>query len=274
MVDDNHNRPEHNRDALIIERDDRGVVSLTLNRPETRNALDESLIRLFSQTLKSLKDDRRVRVVQIRGMGRHFSAGADLEWMRQAHHLGRKENYQDAMRLARLLKGIDSFPVPVITVVQGAAYGGALGLVAASDITLAADSSCFCFSEVRLGLIPAVISPYVIQAMGLRQARRYLLSAEQMSAGQALRLGLIHDYYPLEQLEEQVRLLTDSLLQAGPVAQKEAKSLLREVAGRMIDDDLMGLTAQRIGDIRVSDEAREGLAAFLEKRPPGWRSSL
>ncbi|WP_263322334.1 enoyl-CoA hydratase-related protein [Endozoicomonas sp. Mp262] len=261
---------DNNNDKLIVEHDGNGVVKLILNRQEVNNALDSELINQLNNTLKSLKNDD-TRVIQIRSNGKHFSAGADLNWMKQARFLGRKENYKDAMKLAKLLKRIDRFPAPVITVVQGAAYGGALGLIAASDITLASDSSCFCFSEVRLGLIPAVISPYVLNTMGVRQAKRYFLTGEVMSAEKARELGFAHEIYPLDQLEERVKQVTEFLLMNGPEAQKQAKKLIREIKGKPVDDDLMGLTAKRIADIRVSDEAQEGLEAFLEKRPPGWR---
>ena len=262
----------NNNKKLIIEHDSNGVVRLVLNRPEVKNAFDEELITLLNNALKALKNED-VRVLQLRAAGDHFSAGADLAWMKKAQTLRLKDNYKDALKLAKLLKRLYCFPAPVISVITGAAYGGASGLIAASDLAFASDSSHFCFSEVRLGLIPSVISPYVIRAIGERQARRYFLTAEVFKADLAKTLGLIHDVYSKDQLEPAVQEVTEQLLGCGPKAQRNAKKLIREISNKALDDEVMALTAKRIADIRVTAEAKEGLTAFFEKRRPEWGQS-
>ncbi len=257
---------------LLTDNPRQGVVRLTLNRPNVNNALDEALISELDYALQTL-ERKEVRVLALRACGNHFSAGADIGWMQKAQTLTLKDNYNDALKLARLLKRLSQFPAPVITAVQGAAYGGALGLIAASDITVAADNSRFCFSEVKLGLEPSVISPYVIRAMGARQAQRYFLTAEVFGAAQANALGLVHEICDPEALDKHVDALITHLLKGGPSAHNNVKKMMREVTNRPFSDELMVLTAKRIADIRITEEAREGLSAFFDKRKPEWDAS-
>ncbi|WP_330925382.1 enoyl-CoA hydratase-related protein [Candidatus Sororendozoicomonas aggregata] len=257
---------------LLVNRASHGVVELTLNRPKVNNALDEALISELDHTLQALvREDARVLILRARG--NHFSAGADIGWMQKAQTLTQQENYQDALKLASFLKRLSRFPAPVITAVQGAAYGGALGLIAASDITVAADNSRFCFSEVKLGLIPSVISPYVISAMGARQARRYFLTAEVFDATEANALGLVHQICDLDGLNHHVDTLVSHLLKGGPVAHNNVKKMMGEVTRQPFSDELMALTAKRIAAIRITEEATEGLGAFFDKRKPKWDAS-
>lgn len=257
---------------LIVEHDDNGVVRLILNRPEVKNALDEELISLLGNTLEAL-ESKHVQVLQLRGTGDYFSAGADLSWMQKAQSLDEKDNYYDALKLAKFLHKLSAFPASVVAVINGPAYGGALGMIAASDIVVASESSKFCFSEVKLGLIPAVISPYVIAAIGARQAQRYFLTAETFNSDQAKALGLIHDIFSDDKLEDAVTDITQKLLKSGPQALIEVKKLIQEVHHRELSDHLVEFTAQKIAAIRVSDEAKEGLNAFFNKRKPEWRVS-
>ncbi len=258
-------------DALLQMVDARGVATLTLNRPQLHNAFDDRLIADLTRILEQCGADPAVRVVVLRGAGRSFSAGADLDWMRRMASYGFDENLRDAAGLARLMQVLDRLPKPTIAVVQGAAYGGGVGLVACCDIAIAADSACFCLSEVKLGLIPAVISPYVVAAIGLRQARRYALTAEVMTAAKAEAIGLVHERCAADHLEAAVSAMIDALLLGGPDAQKETKDLLHHVAFKPVDDVLVAETGRRIAVRRSSDEGRDGIMAFLDKRLPSWR---
>ena len=255
---------------LIIETHQSGLASLTLNRPEVGNAFDGELIRELLVALKELKEES-VRMLIIKSSGKHFSAGADLNWMKASKDLSHEENLDDARQLAELLRRLNEFPAPTLAMVQGAVYGGAVGLVATCDIALSSDTARFCLSEVKIGLMPAVISPYVISAIGEKQARRYFLTAEIFSSLQALQFGLIHERCPDSQLEIKAASLCKQILNNSPQALTAAKSLIREVSHRPIDKTLIETTCQRIADIRVTDEAQEGLSAFLEKRTPDWR---
>ncbi|MDD7804803.1 MAG: enoyl-CoA hydratase-related protein [Endozoicomonas sp. (ex Botrylloides leachii)] len=259
-----------NNEKLILERNANGVVQLILNRPEVKNAFDDELIEQLKSTLKSLVKEP-VRLLKIQGSGDHFSAGADLNWMQKAQKLRLKDNYKDALKLGKLLRYLAHFPAPVMAVVKGSAYGGALGMIAASDIVVATQSSQFCFSEVKLGLMPATISPYIIRAIGARQAQRYFLTAEQFNAEQAQHMGLVHEIISDTDLEAKVNQLTQQLMQGGPLAQKEIKKLIREIRYKKLGDQLVALTSKRIADIRITDEAKEGLSAFFDKRHPKWR---
>ena len=211
--------------------------------------------------------------MQLRGNGDYFSAGADLSWMQKAQSLDKKDNYCDTLKLAKLLHKFSTFPAPVIAVINGPAYGGALGMIAASDIVFANQSSLFCFSEVKLGLIPAIISPYIIAAIGARQAQRYFLTAETFHSDQAKALGLVHNIFPHDELEDAVTDITQKLLGSGPQALIEVKKLITEINHRELNDHLVEFTAKKIADIRVADEAKEGLDAFFNKRKPEWRVS-
>jgi methylglutaconyl-CoA hydratase len=247
-----------------------GVASLALARPEVHNAFDEVLVAELTAALTALDADPAVRVVVLRGQGASFCAGGDLNWMRRMAHYGDAENLADANALAGMLKTLARLTKPTLARVHGAAYGGGVGLVACCDIALAAPDAVFALSEARLGLIPATIGPYVIEAIGARAAHRYFLTAERFGAIEALRLGLVHDVVPAAELDGRVDALVRALLQAGPGAQAASKALIHAVAGRPIDDAVIADTAARIAAVRASDEGREGVAAFLDKRPPGW----
>lgn len=257
--------------ALLIETDSRGVAHLVMNRPERHNAFDESLISELTEALFELSADTSIRAVVLRGAGRSFSAGADLEWMRRVADYSEAANREDAAALALLMHTLDGLPKPTLALVQGAAYGGGVGLVACCDIAIAADDAKFALSEVRLGLIPAVISPYVIAAIGPRQARRYFQSAEVIPAARAREIGLVHEVVPAADLAARGELLLATLLEAAPGAQAEAKDLVALCAGRAVDEPLLAETGRRIAARRASGEGREGLSAFLDKRLPAWR---
>lgn len=250
-----------------------GVARLVMNRPDLHNAFDEALIAELTNTLKSLGSDPKVRLVVLAAAGKSFSAGADLDWMRRMASAGETENLADAGRLGGLMRTLAELPKPTIAAVQGAAFGGGVGLVACCDMAVAAEGAQFSLSEVRLGLIPAVISPYVIAAIGARAASRYFLTAERFGAAEALRLGLVHQVVPADGLEAAVAGLVERLLEGGPAAQAAAKTLIANVAGRPLNQALVDYTASRIAAIRATPEAREGITAFLEKRPAGWRKN-
>ncbi len=255
---------------LQTEIDAQGCAILRLNNPEQHNAFDDRLIAGLTAELIRLREDHRVRLVVLAANGKSFSAGADLNWMRRVGDYTLDENVQDALGLAELMRTLNELPKPTIALVHGAAYGGGVGLVAACDIAIGSERASFCLSEVKLGLIPAVISPYVLAAIGERAARRYFLTAERFTAEEALRIGLLHQLVPAEQLEQTCADLCRQLLQNGPHALDEAKELIREVVNRPIDENLIEMTAERIAAIRATDEGREGLNAFLQKRKPYW----
>lgn len=255
----------------IVTEVDSGVGILTLNKAQRHNAFDEQLIAEITAALHELDADPDVRVVVLSSTGRSFCAGADLNWMRAAAGYAPEENLRDANRLAELLATLNELPKPTIARVQGPAYGGGVGLIAACDIAIGSYDAVFALSEVKLGIIPAVISPYVLAAIGERYARRYMLTAERFSAAEAYRIGLLHEIVPGdEQLDEAIAEIVDGLLANGPQAQAECKALIRVVSGQPIDEQTIAETAQRITRVRASAEGREGLAAFLEKRRPNW----
>lgn len=248
--------------------DERGVATLSLMRPDVHNAFDDLMIRQMIQILDSLRENPEVRVLILRSEGKHFSAGADLNWMRSMAAKNYQENLDDAGQLAQLMYQLDQFPKPTIALVQGAAFGGAVGLVACCDIAIAQHRASFCLSEVKIGLIPAAISPYVVKAMGERQARRYFVTAERFSAQTAQGIGLVHEVD--DNLELALEPILKGLLQNGPAATTAAKSLVQLVAYQPITTALIDETSRRIAEIRVSPEGQEGLGAFLDKRQPGW----
>ena len=257
-------------DTVLTEVDG-GIGIITLNRPERHNVFDDALIAALTAALQDMEADSAVRVVVLSAAGKSFCAGADLEWMKRAAVYSEAENFGDAMALAMLLRTLNEHAKPTVARVQGPAYGGGVGLIAACDIALATYDAQFALAEVKLGLIPAVISPYVIGAMGARRARRYMLTAERFSASEAYRIGLLHEIVPDEEaLDESVGEIADALLACGPNAQAECKDLIRAVADRPIDEDVIDDTARRIASVRASEEGREGVAAFLEKRAPAW----
>jgi methylglutaconyl-CoA hydratase len=250
------------------------VALVALARPDLHNAFDETLIAELTRALQALDADAAVRAVVILGQGRSFCAGADLNWMKRMAGYGRAENLADANALAAMLKTLNLLSKPTIARVHGSVFGGGVGLVACCDIAFAAHDATFSLSETKLGLVPATIGPYVVEAIGARQARRYFLSAERFTAAEAFRIGLVHDLCPLDELDGRINELLGALLLAGPQAQTEAKALIRAVAGRPIDDAVIADTAARIARVRASPQGREGVAAFLEKRAPAWVPAL
>jgi methylglutaconyl-CoA hydratase len=257
-------------DAVLVAID-QGRATVTLNRPELHNAFDDALIGELTATLEKLGQDAKVRVIVLAGAGKSFSAGGDLNWMKRMAGYSFEENLADAKALAGLMRTLDMLPKPTIARIQGAAYGGGVGLVAACDMAVASEHASFCLSEVKLGLIPAAISPYVAKAMGARSARRYWLTAERFGAAEALRLGLLHSVVKAEDLDAGVDALVAALIANGPEAIASCKDLIAAVAGRPVSEDLIADTARRIAERRSSPEGREGVGAFLEKRKPSWQ---
>jgi methylglutaconyl-CoA hydratase len=247
-----------------------GVATLWLNRPEVRNAFDERLIAALADAMHTLASDEAVRVVVIAGRGTAFCAGADLNWMARMAGFSPAENCADAEKLARMLQVIYEFPKPAIARIQGDCFAGGIGLVAACDLAVAVTGARFCFSEVRIGLIPATIAPHAIRAMGPRAAARYMLSGERFDAAAAERMGLVHAVVDAARLDEEVATLVAALMAGGPHALAQTKRLIREVADRTLDDALIRDTAARIAAARASEEGREGVAAMLGKRKPRW----
>lgn len=247
-----------------------GVAVIWLNRPAARNAMNAELIAELTDAVGTAADDPDVRAIVLAGRGTAFCAGADLNWMKQAAGYGPAENEADALKLAQLLRRIAEAPKPTLARVHGPAYAGGLGLVTACDIAVASFDATFCLTEVRIGLIPATISPYVMRAMGPRIASRYFLTAEVLEAGDGYRLGLVQELVPAEALDDAVNEMLGHLLQGGPQALAQTKQLIRDVDGRPVDDALALDTARRIAGIRSSEEGREGIASFLEKRKPRW----
>ncbi|HYP58409.1 MAG TPA: enoyl-CoA hydratase/isomerase family protein [Beijerinckia sp.] len=247
-----------------------GTASVIMNRPEVHNAFNDAVIAELTEALRDLGNDPRVRIVLLKGAGESFCAGAEVAWMQKAAAFTQEQNFTDALALAELLRTLDQLPKPTIAVVQGPAFGGGVGLVAACDIALAATSASFCLSEVKLGLIPSVISPYVIAGIGERASRRYFLTAERFCARDAYRLGLVHEVVPDDELKERSHIFAEQLQTGGPQAQAAVKELIREIAHRPVDQTLIEETARRIALQRASEEGREGISAFLGKRKPAW----
>ncbi|MEE4174807.1 MAG: enoyl-CoA hydratase-related protein [Xanthomonadales bacterium] len=249
-----------------------GTLTLTLNRPEVHNAFDGELISGLTSQLQVAGNDPETRVVVLTGHGASFSAGADLNWMRSMLGASEKTNEHDALQLARLLRTLNYLPVPTVARVNGAAIGGGLGLVACCDIAVASDTAVFALSEARLGLAPAIISPYVFRRIGESQARRFFLTGERFDAEHARRLGLVHDVVDPENLDEAVEGLCDAIRRGGPQGVAESKKLVFHAAGHSADRqlELDQATARLIARLRISAEGQEGMRAFLEKRPPGW----
>jgi methylglutaconyl-CoA hydratase len=255
-----------------VDRRAGGVLWLTLDRPEIHNAFDDRLIAELTAELARLGADDAVRVLVLTGAGRSFSAGADLNWMRRTASYGEADNLADARALAKLMQTLNELPQPTVARVNGAALGGGTGLVACCDIVVASEQAVFGTTEVRLGLIPAVIGPYVLAAIGPRHARRLMLTGERISAVEAARLGLVHEVVAAEQLDLTVERIVGELLKSGPGAIAAAKRLIRDLSGRPIEPSLIDATAQRIAALRATSEAREGVGAFLQKRAPAWLS--
>ncbi|PMR68493.1 enoyl-CoA hydratase/isomerase family protein [Halomonas heilongjiangensis] len=253
--------------------DDRGVARLTLNRPEVHNAFDDSLISELNAHLDRLREAAgrgEVRVVVLGSEGKSFSAGADLGWMKRMVEYDVEDNLADSRKLSQLMHGLDTLPCPTVCRVQGAAFGGAVGLAACCDIVIASEKARFCLSEVKIGLSPAVISPYVQRTLGPRQMRRYALSAEVLDAATGLGLGLVHRVVGHDDLDDEVETMIDTLLSGSPQAQRATKALLAEVAREPDADATRERTCRVIAELRVSREGQEGLASFFEKRRPTW----
>jgi methylglutaconyl-CoA hydratase len=246
------------------------VAIVVLNRPEVHNAFNETLIAELTAALRAMDRAPDVRAIVLAGAGESFCAGADLHWMKKLAAFSRAQNLADANGLATMLATLDTLSKPTIARVHGAVFGGGVGLVACCDIAIGTQDAVFSFSEARLGLIPATISPSVIAAIGVRAARRYVLPAERFTAAEAYRLGLLHDLALPEELDARVNELLGTLLTAGPHAQAECKALLRAIANRPVDARMIADTAQRIAHVRSSPEGREGVAAFLAKRKAAW----
>lgn len=246
------------------------VATIWMNRPEVHNAFNEQLIFELTAACQALDADGSVRVVVLAGRGKSFSAGADLNWMKRAGAATVDENLADARKLAGMLRVLAEMRKPTLARVHGAALGGGMGLAAACDICVAGEGAVFATSEVKFGIIPSAISPYVLRAIGARQAYRYFQSAERISATRAYELGLAHEAVPADALDAKASEIVAALLQGGPLSQGAAKELIRAVADKPVDDALVEDTARRIASLRATPEAREGLAAFLEKRPAAW----
>jgi len=246
------------------------VATITLDRPEVRNAFNDEVIAELTQAFSQLGQDPQVRAIVLAAVGPAFCAGADLNWMRRMADYTHAENLADAAQLAEVLRVIYTCPKPTVARIQGDVYAGGMGLVAACDMAVSVDSANYCLSEVKLGLYPATISPYVIRAMGARAAHRYFLTAERFDAAEALRIGFVHSVVPAVQLDDHVAVITKALVNASPNAVKECKTLLHDVAGKDIDAALIDHTVQGIADIRASAEGKEGVQSFLQKRKPSW----
>ncbi|MES2818125.1 MAG: gamma-carboxygeranoyl-CoA hydratase [Pseudomonadota bacterium] len=257
--------------TIELETDPRGFATLWLARPDKHNAFDAQMIRELILVLDAVQADRSLRFVLLRGRGKHFCAGADLAWMEHSATLDYNANLTDARELAELMHNLYQLKIPTLAVVQGAAFGGALGLISCCDLAIGTTDAQFCLSEVRIGLAPAVISPFVVQALGERAARRYALTAERFDGPRARELGLLAECYAPEQLEQAVADWVARLLLNSPQAMQASKDLLKEVGAGVLTPALRRYTETAIARIRVSPEGQEGLRAFLEKRPPAWQ---
>jgi methylglutaconyl-CoA hydratase len=258
-----------NYQTLLVEIKN-GVGIIWMNRPKLHNVLDETMIMEMTAAMRALDDDPAVRVVVLAGTGKSFCAGADLNWMQRMADCSIERNRADAMNFAAMLQAISTLKKPTIARVHGPAFAGGIGLVAACDMAVAAYDAEFCLSEVRVGLIPATIAPYVVRAMGERMARNYFLSAELFTAAEAYRTGLVSDIAPLDELDARINELLGHLIQGGPEAQALAKEWIRAVAGAPITSDVVKASAARLAAALASAEGREGIRAFLGKRRPAW----
>lgn len=257
---------------IQLEIDERGVASLWLNRPEKNNAFNAQTIAELIQALDLVADDAKVRLLVLRGRGKHFCGGADLAWMQEAVNLDYQGNLADAQQLAELLNNLHLLKKPTLAVVQGAAFGGGVGLVACCDMALGSEQAQFCLSEVRIGLIPATIGPFVTKAIGQRAATRYALTAERFGGQRARELGLLDECYAADELDEKVEAWIANLLNNSPAALVACKALFQEIGAGELSPNLRRYTEAAIARIRISPEGQEGLHAFLEKRKPAWQN--
>lgn len=257
--------------VVLYSKDERGIATITLNRPEVHNAFNDDVINLLREAINDSAADSSVRAVVLRSNGKNFSAGADLRMMKSSVNSTRDENYANSKDMGRMFHTLNSMPKPVIALVQGSAFGGALGLIACCDIAIASQDAAFCLSEVKIGLAPAVISPFVVAAMGERAARRYFQTAEKITATKAAEIGLIHELVEnADMLESASAPILKSILSNAPAAVAKSKELVQNVCRAPIDEDILSYTAEVIADLRVADEGQEGLSAFFEKRKPNW----
>ncbi|WP_199611430.1 enoyl-CoA hydratase/isomerase family protein [Flocculibacter collagenilyticus] len=266
------NTPLHTENTVTVDITNSGVATVTLNRPDKHNAFDDSVIAELTAAFNQVANNPNARVMVLASTGKSFSAGADLAWMKRMASYSYEENYKDAQALAEMLRVLNFMPMPTIAKVQGAAFGGAVGLVSCCDLAIASEKASFCLSEVKIGLIPATISPYVVDAIGLRASRRYFMTAERFFANTAQSLGLVSEVVAPEELDNATEQMINTLLNNSPAAVKAAKQLAFDVAHQTINSTLIDDTSERIASIRTSDEGQEGLTAFLEKRQPAWQA--
>ena len=255
---------------VITQIDSRGVAQVTLNNPDKHNAFDDQMIIQLTNAFNALAANANVRIMLLKSEGKSFSAGADLEWMKRMASYSYQQNLNDARALAAMLKALHQMPIPTIARVQGAAFGGAIGLISCCDIALASSNASFALSEVKIGLVPSTISPYVIAAIGERHAKRYFMTAERFDANTALQISLVHEAVEEQFLDDKVEQLITAILSNGPEAVVAAKQLVFAVSGKAIDSSLIEHTCEVIAGIRVSAQGQEGLSAFLDKRKPHW----
>lgn len=252
----------------LVVKQDKSVLSIRIHRPDVRNAFDDETIAELTKAFRDVPDD--VRAVVLSGEGSVFCAGGDLNWMRRTADYTEEENLRDAEALAGLFLAVDECPCPVIARVQGAAFGGGLGLVSVSDVVIAEENAKFCFSEVKLGLVPSVISQFALRKTGESNARRYFLTAEVFDAPEAHRIGLVHRVVPLDRLDEEIEAVVAAILSNGPQAVRSAKALIRQLRGKTVEE-AVSISTKTIARARASEEGKEGVAAFLEKRTPAWK---
>ena len=257
-------------DKVITQIDSRGVAQVTLNNPDKHNAFDDQMIIELTNAFNALAANANVRIMLLKSEGKSFSAGADLDWMKRMASYSYQQNLNDARALAAMLKALHQMPIPTIARVQGAAFGGAVGLISCCDIALASSNASFALSEVKIGLVPSTISPYVIAAIGERHAKRYFMTAERFDANTALQIDLVHEAVEKSLLDDKVEQLITAILSNGPEAVVAAKQLVFAVSGKAIDSSLIEHTCEVIAGIRVSAQGQEGLSAFLDKRKPNW----
>lgn len=259
-----------NNDTVLFDVDEQGIATVTLNNPEKHNAFDDGIIKQLTDIFNNISQRDDISIMILASSGKSFSAGADLGWMKRMAGYSYEDNLKDANALAEMLKALNFLPQTTIAKIQGAAFGGAVGLASCCDIVIASTKASFCLSEVKLGLIPATISPYVVDAIGLKASRRYFQTAERFFSDKAHQLGLVDEVVPPEALSDEVSAMVTTLLANGSQARRQAKKLSQDVAFQTIDDNLLKDTSERIAAIRVSAEGQEGLTAFFEKRAPNW----
>ena len=257
-------------DKVITQIDSRGVAQVTLNNPDKHNAFDDQMIIELTNAFNALAANANVRIMLLKSEGKSFSAGADLDWMKRMASYSYQQNLNDARALAAMLKALHQMPIPTIARVQGATFGGAVGLISCCDIALASSNASFALSEVKIGLVPSTISPYVIAAIGERHAKRYFVTAERFDANTALQIDLVHEAVEKSLLDDKVEQLITAILSNGPEAVVAAKQLVFAVSGKAVDSSLIEHTCEVIAGIRVSAQGQEGLSAFLDKRKPNW----